>query len=650
MVQRSPEARQVRVRKRDGRSVPFDQSRLFASIRHALEASGSEDPYLAADLGSVVEAYVGSHVQDGSITAEEIAGLVQQVMASAGCENGAYVYQRVREERDRARRGLRIRHHDGGDGVRAIPRAAVRSPDEWSKGRIVSMLETEAELDMEVAQDIAAEVERGLFASGVGSVSCGLVREWVDNELVKRGLRARLGQHHQISLSSHEVREILGAHPPGGAAEAETAGSLLARYALREVYPRAVVQAHERGRIALDGLPYAGRIDAVTVPTSALSGEGGSLARIAGRVRQLRQLCSREVCLVWDGDGTGSARDAAVDGILARGTTGPQDLGLADFLLGLTDGRRSGAEVVLCVDGAQQGLAFLEAFEALLSDAGVRRWDLPVLRLCAPGTTLEPAARIESVEARVQFAAALPRPGVVGSAVTLNLPRLVLDGGADGLALRFDQLVSLARSACRARSVLLERDGGALAEIAALLPGGGARRAPPPAARRLDLCGLAEALALATEGLPPDRRDDAAGELVAGFADALARHRTQSLVTETPGQVPEELVIGVAAREARRRLGRLDLVSHPNARERLSQAPARDGYRYDGPTEVGVGADAAHRGHRLGGWAARLGAPAAAPVPRSTGDTAARVAFVQAYFTAVSDWQDAPSRLEQPCA
>ena len=327
MVQRNPELRATRrVAKRDGRLVPFDRQRLERSLCAALSATGREEPTLAADLASVVLTCLEARAPEQTVAAAELAELVAEVLTGAGCELAASAYRAARGARQTARAGLRIRGRPAGDAVRGIPAAAPgQSPDdEWSKGRIVALLAAEAELCEPLAGDVAAEVERGLFASGLRSVSAGLLREWIDNELELRGLAVRLGRHPFVGLPPRELREVLAAGSVGHAAESDLAGRLLARYALREVYPEPVATAHQRGLLHLESLSAGARLDALTVapwslPALADARRAERSRRLGPLLSALCQIVARELVLVWDGPALDAGQVAELYGVTAAG-------------------------------------------------------------------------------------------------------------------------------------------------------------------------------------------------------------------------------------------------------------------------------------------------------------------------------------------
>ncbi|HZM01169.1 MAG TPA: ATP cone domain-containing protein, partial [Planctomycetota bacterium] len=423
-MQRPPE--RLSLVKRDGRLVGFSAPRLVGSLCRALEAVGRREPGLAGDLARVVEASLVRRGASRPVTAADVALLAGEVLVSAGCESAAHAYRVVAEQRRLARAALRIA---GGDGpsVRAIPPAcapdATVDPEAWSKGRVVALLSTESGLAEAEAADVAASVERGLFASGLTSVSPGLLREWIDNELRLRGLPPRAGRSGSVGLAGHELRELLSGGGPALDAEAAATTRLLERHARTEVFPPDVRRAHDQGLLCLEDLAGAGRVDTLALPAWSLPAVGngpGRRARLRALgpvLRNLGRLAVREVVLVWDGPAL--AADAAAD--LLAGLAEPP----------LASGRA--ARLVLSLPAERPGLsaAFLAALESSRwsSRRGMR---LVCLRLPAAGLDpdgLERAARLEGVDGRVQFATSDPEPGLIGSSVAVNLARAALDSG-----------------------------------------------------------------------------------------------------------------------------------------------------------------------------------------------------------------------------
>jgi ATP cone domain-containing protein len=274
-----------RVRKRDGREVPFDEAKIRDAISKALAAAGEDDPVFASEVASVVrmtlEARYGSGplselIAPGSGSArsgqaleeasqphiEEIQDLVEQALVELGRAGVAKAFILYRDRRARIRETLEVHRSpqtaERSARVRVTDAAGVST---WSKGRIVAALMNEAELPRPTAEEVAARVEVRVFDSGFTRLSTALIRELVDNELVALGLGAALRRQTSVLLPLYDLRHTLGRAPaspdPGRAADAEQLGSLdaservsgeaLRRFALEHVLDEGSAERHLAG-------------------------------------------------------------------------------------------------------------------------------------------------------------------------------------------------------------------------------------------------------------------------------------------------------------------------------------------------------------------------------------------------------------------
>lgn len=623
-MQRHPEhTPRLSVVKRDGRQVGFSAGRLAGSLCRALEAVGRHEPGLAGDLARVIEASLGRRGASRPVSVGEVAVLAGQVLVNAGCEPAAHAYRAVGDQRSLARAALRIVCGES-PVMRGIPPActplSTTDPEAWSKGRIVALLRAESELSEGEAADVAAGVERALFASGLTSVSPGLLREWIDNELRLRGLPPRAGRSECVGLASHELRELLGGGAAGLDAEGRASSRLLERYAWAEVFPQGVRRAHDEGLLCLEDLAGAGRLDTLALDAWALPAVGANLARRA-RLRALgpalRNLCHlavREVLVRWDGPAL--AADAAADLLMS----------LAEPTL--TTGRA--ARLVLCLPAQRPGISapFLAALGLLRgsSRAGLR---LPCLRLPAAGldeSVLEQAAVLEGVDGRVQFATRAPEPLAVSSSVAVNLARVALRCGPRRVSAFLDgveQSAALALSALAAQEALMPAD------MASVRAATGLSDVQLPRQRRLALCGINVA---ANVLLGRDARGRAERtELAAALGERLQR---------ALGSADGVLRLGRASEATREHLGRLDLAAHAEARDSLPLASHREGYRYDGADVLPTGGDPLEAGRDAARVAQLLGLSDDSVIPRCTGGLGQRLAYLHGYLSVLSPVPD----------
>ena len=91
---RSPEALPAPgIVDRSGRLQPFEVSRLAASLERILGASATRPEHLAQLVG----AYLAGRVRDPVIPADDLAALVERVLASEGLRDAARAYRRAQQ-------------------------------------------------------------------------------------------------------------------------------------------------------------------------------------------------------------------------------------------------------------------------------------------------------------------------------------------------------------------------------------------------------------------------------------------------------------------------------------------------------------------------------------------------------------------------
>lgn len=268
------------VRKRDGREVPFDQTKIVDAIYKAACSVGQGDRYLAEELGSVVALFIEREWTDRTPSIDDVSDLIEKVLAETGHAPTAKAFILERERRARIRAALRVRRDDRGGGESGLPTVDARTHatvSPWSKTKIVEALVVEADLPAEVAEEIAAEVERRVFASGMTRISTTAIRALVDNELFERGYDKPLDRQTIIGLPRYDLDRLARAgtlsesRPPASAScvDREVARSAWTHYSLLEVYPQDVVEAHLAGQIHVGGLAAPNRFLAIAADSGA---------------------------------------------------------------------------------------------------------------------------------------------------------------------------------------------------------------------------------------------------------------------------------------------------------------------------------------------------------------------------------------------
>ncbi len=361
----------ARVRKRDGREVPFDVAKIRAAVLKATAAVGDADAGYAAEVAALVELALreeqrgrgrglsarpgstgirpgGVGTEDYVPTIEEIQDLVERALVETGRAAVAKAYILYRDERARVREALRV--ESGARGDLSVQDGAGASA--WSKGRIVAALMTEAELSRSSAAEIASAVEQKVFDTRLGRITTGLVRELVDIELASRGWTSALRRQEPVNFPRHDLRRALAgmslhawdeegwrvdagdgaaelaAWPAelGDGIEGPVAGEVLTRFALREVLDEPLADMHITCDLHVEdlGRPHLPLVLSVTSELVA-RGEptaGGAFALLE-ELSALASQCAFGLVL----EDPGSVLQP-----LARGTRTKSPLGLAAWL------------------------------------------------------------------------------------------------------------------------------------------------------------------------------------------------------------------------------------------------------------------------------------------------------------------------------
>jgi len=262
------------VRKRDGRLVPFDQSRIANAIFKAAQAVGGEDRVLAEELASMVTMLLERDFDGTPPGIEEIQDVVEKVLIETGHARTAKAYILYRDRRARIRQSLQVRkpvRKQASSTDIALLVNAERQDELalWDKSKIARALEVEADLAPETARQIASAVEQRVMNSGLTRISTSLIRELVDNELFERGLTARLKSQALIGMPKFDLDQIIRSKSKENANIAQNnpeainlavAEHVLKQYALQEVFSEQVAEAHMLGEVHIHDLGYPTRV------------------------------------------------------------------------------------------------------------------------------------------------------------------------------------------------------------------------------------------------------------------------------------------------------------------------------------------------------------------------------------------------------
>ena len=267
----------MQIRKRDGKVMPFDKSKIAAAIFKAAQAVGGEDRFISEELASAVTDYLNRHYEGDTPGIEDIQDMVEKVLIETGHAKTAKAYILYRERRAQSRRATKVRKAEGREpGARnttdmtlLVDTGAKDALVAWDKSRIVEALEKEAHVDAVTARKVAGAVEEKVLGSGLSRISTALVRELVDNELFERGLTGRLERQKVIGMPRYDLANLIYSKSQENsnitsnnpeAINLAIAETVLKQFALSEIFSHDVAEAHLTARLHLHDLGYPTRV------------------------------------------------------------------------------------------------------------------------------------------------------------------------------------------------------------------------------------------------------------------------------------------------------------------------------------------------------------------------------------------------------
>lgn len=275
------------IRRRDGSEAPFDRRAIAEAIFEAAQVVGGEDRDLAYSLASAVEIYLGKRFQLGGVpTVDHVNDAVERVLIQMSHARTALAYARRRDRRARIRRlregDLRVlfteleearfeREAEEARGEAVLfGRHVAGKLLAWDRDRTAHALAREAGLSAEQADSVARAIERQLIQSGIRNITVGLVRELAGAELLDRGWREAFDRRRQLGLSLYDTENLLRGRTPEtvsqhpGATSDALAQAVKREYALAQVMPADIAEAHLRGSIHISRLSAIDRIECAT--------------------------------------------------------------------------------------------------------------------------------------------------------------------------------------------------------------------------------------------------------------------------------------------------------------------------------------------------------------------------------------------------
>jgi len=262
------------IKKRDGKIIVFEKSKIIGAIFKAAKAVGGEDKATAESLANEVTEFINVRFENKIPTIEEIQDCIEKVLIEKGHAKTAKSFILYRERRAKIRSKLKVRKtvSEEVDSTDLSLLVAPSTKDElfgWDKEKIVESLEKEADLSRDLAEKIATSVEEKIINSGVKQMSTSLIRELIDNEMFELGLNINLEKHSIIGMPKFDIDQLIftktnensnvSTNNPE-AVNLAIAETTLKQYALKHIFSKDVAEAHWRGAIHLHDLGYPVRV------------------------------------------------------------------------------------------------------------------------------------------------------------------------------------------------------------------------------------------------------------------------------------------------------------------------------------------------------------------------------------------------------
>jgi len=227
----------VSVVKRNGRGEKFNITKLVKSLLN----SGVDYEY----LDSIVD-QISRKIYEG-ISTDDLKDIVYETLKEFDKKTGKNYADNYRSENC-----LKIR-------------TSEKEFEPFNKEKIVHALVQEAGADEKTANKIADEVEKEIKKLGVKYLTAPMIREVVNAKLIEFGLEELRHKHTRLGIPVYDIFKLIKKgtrenanlmHNPESIHK-WVADETMKQFALLEIFPRFIADAHMRGDIHLHDLEYS---------------------------------------------------------------------------------------------------------------------------------------------------------------------------------------------------------------------------------------------------------------------------------------------------------------------------------------------------------------------------------------------------------
>lgn len=253
----------MRIRKRDGSLVLFDEKKIQAAVLKALSSVGMPSESVADKVTRDVVAAIKPNDEP---TVEGVQDIVELALMKRGLGAASKAYILYRDERARARKSLAVRSPEEDKqsitdkGMLLVQSLTSNRISGWDRRLISDCLVTELGMPKAQALAVAKAVEDGVIATGLKTVNSALIREMVNSVLMDRQYSGQLRDMTMYKVprdfldslmhdKSKENSNIIANNPE--AVNMAISELVLKQYALDAVFSPDVRSAHVNGGIHL---------------------------------------------------------------------------------------------------------------------------------------------------------------------------------------------------------------------------------------------------------------------------------------------------------------------------------------------------------------------------------------------------------------
>lgn len=276
------------VRKRDGRIVPFDKSKIADAIFKAAQSVGGHDRYLAEDLAEAVTLYLENYYNGDIPSVEEIQDIVERVLIKTGHAKTAKAYILYREKRSRIRKikegktegFLKEKEETKKERELIAHSVDVISTDKiskWDRKKVVETIIKETGLPENIADFIVMEVEELIVSSKLKNLSTQMIRELVNVKLIEYGFERERNKHSQVGISVFDLKNLIKNYGKDPDALSMEIGKRIKKdFALMEVFSQEVSNSHLKGEININNISQIDKFFSISLNPGILKEKTGS--------------------------------------------------------------------------------------------------------------------------------------------------------------------------------------------------------------------------------------------------------------------------------------------------------------------------------------------------------------------------------------